>query len=470
MKVNPMRAITLFAILVALGCGDDAAPVDAADASSAPDTGRADGAPPDAGMARADVGIDSGPPLDYLPAFPGADGYGTETPGGRGGRVLVVDTLDWSGPGSFSEALYTPEPRIIVFAVSGVIDVPGDSGNLREEHSYLTIAGETSPGGITFRGGGAALHSYRGGLHDVVVRHLRFRGRDSYDNLALHTAHHIVIDHCDFSGGTDEAFDITFSHDYTIQWSTITNSGPTGQRYGALLAYAPTANISFHHNYSAHHAGRCAPHMHWASSGPTEGTRVDVVRNVFYNCGHGRVLHFSNSEGVGSVLVNVVGNTAKAGPTTPVEDTTFFTNFGSFIHLYAEDNVYEPDLPFFARAYHSPTIVDAPHEGSSLGHQDRIAARDDVLARAGAWPRDPMGERTVQQFFDGTGELGRVSDPLITDGPTAPADADRDGMPDAWETTQGLDPADPSDAVELHASGYAWVEVYLHERAAEILP
>src|SRR5262245_18680409 len=83
---------------------------------------------------------------------PGAEGFGTQTPGGRGGKVYVVTTLDWAGPGSFSEALLATEPRIITFAVSGVIDVPGGGVSvLSEENSFVTIAGQTSPGGITLR-------------------------------------------------------------------------------------------------------------------------------------------------------------------------------------------------------------------------------------------------------------------------------------------------------------------------------
>src|SRR6185503_18461068 len=97
------------------------------------------GGAPDAGAAR---------------AFPGAEGFGTETPGGRGGMVYIVTTLDWDGPGSLSEALLAKEPRIVVFRVSGVIDVPAGVSVLTEASSYVTVAGQTSPGGITLRGAG----------------------------------------------------------------------------------------------------------------------------------------------------------------------------------------------------------------------------------------------------------------------------------------------------------------------------
>jgi pectate lyase len=109
-----------------------------------------------------------------LPAFPGAEGFGTETPGGRGGRVIVVTTLASSGRGSLAEALSASGPRIIVFAVSGVIN--GPLPDLGAENSFLTVAGQTSPGGITISGEGTLLYSYRAGFHDAVFRFLRFRG------------------------------------------------------------------------------------------------------------------------------------------------------------------------------------------------------------------------------------------------------------------------------------------------------
>ena len=87
-----------------------------------------------------------------LPAFPGAEGFGTETPGGRGGPVLVVTNRNSSGPGSFREAMLTTGPRIIVFRVSGVIDLGGNI-SLTEAHSHVTVLGQSSPGGGTFVNG-----------------------------------------------------------------------------------------------------------------------------------------------------------------------------------------------------------------------------------------------------------------------------------------------------------------------------
>src|SRR5689334_563569 len=39
-----------------------------------------------------------------IPAFPGAEGFGASTPGGRGGKVIAVTNLSDEGPGSFRAA------------------------------------------------------------------------------------------------------------------------------------------------------------------------------------------------------------------------------------------------------------------------------------------------------------------------------------------------------------------------------
>ena len=112
-----------------------------------------------AGSAAADKGVK---------AFPGAEGWGAVSVGGRGGKVIKVTNLNASGPGSFAEACATDGPRIVVFDVSGVI-----RGNVKITKPHLTIAGQTAPGaGIIVEG---VISSYDLGVHDVIVRHLRVR-------------------------------------------------------------------------------------------------------------------------------------------------------------------------------------------------------------------------------------------------------------------------------------------------------
>ena len=78
-----------------------------------------------------------------IPAFPGAEGGGAYTPGGRGGKVIVVNSLADSGPGTLREACETGGARIVVFNVSGVIRLKTPI-NVRAP--YITIAGQTAPG------------------------------------------------------------------------------------------------------------------------------------------------------------------------------------------------------------------------------------------------------------------------------------------------------------------------------------
>ena len=449
--------------------GDDGATADGgtvvAEGSASGDGGDAPGDSSDAGDGSTG-GTAEDPNADGpLAAFPGAEGWGTDTPGGRGGRVMIVDTLSWDGPGSFSEALLTPEPRTIVFEVSGVIEVPEEVPGLDASHAFVTVAGQTSPGGITFLGGGAALTSYHADFHDGVFRHLRFRGETSYDNVTLAEVHHVVLDHCDFSGGEDETLDITYAHDVTVSWSTITNSGPGGQRYGFLLAYPPTDKISFHHNLSAHHVNRCGPHMHWGDGGaPDTGANIDLRNNVLYDCAFEQLFSITGPES-GSLAFNVVGNFGKSGPSTPVSDSVAILTMGAE-PTYAADNVYEDYAVF--HPWSEPTLLDAPHDAPPVTTTDPTTAYDEVLAAAEAWPRDAMNERTVAEVLDGTGQLGVVGDALIEDGPAPPPDTDRDGMPDEWEVAHDLDPAVDDSAGDIDDDGWTNLEEYLHARAIAV--
>lgn len=401
-------------------------------------------------------------------AFPGAEGFGGDTPGGRGGRVIVVDTLDWEGAGSLSEALLATEPRIIVFRVSGVIQV-SNGVSLSEANAFVTVAGQTSPGGITLAGSpDMFIGNYQNNFHDGVFRFLRFRGNGNYDNIAFNEAHHLIFDHCDFSGATDETFDITHAHNVTVQWSTISNSDSSGQNYGALIAYKPTANFTFHHNLFAHHGGRCAPHMHWTDGVPAEGAIVEFSNNVVYNCGFDAIMyHNTPDEGSDRLWFNLVGNYFKGGPDTPA---------GAYGYaLPGQSNVFEYDT-----VYEGYSIWSAWDDTVAL--QDRVAAPEPtlqsaadayerVLTLAGAFPRDPMNARTVEEVRNGQGTLGIFNDALLDDAPAVPEDADLDGMSDDWELALGLDPQDPSDAAgDLNGDGYTNIEEYINELVTSQLP
>ena len=179
--------------------------------------------------------------------------------------------------------------------------------------------------------------------------------------MAFNPVYNLVIDHSDFSGGADETFDIDASHDFTVQWSTILNSKspPNSQNYGALIAYRPTTNITFHHNFSAHHGGRCGAQFHWAGSGtlPPDGVKLDLRNNVFYNCGFQQIYRQDEAPAEGTNW-NLIGNYAKAGPNTPAGSMIF----GLDGTLHMVDNMYPGHsiISIFYEPHLSPPAPSVP--------------------------------------------------------------------------------------------------------------
>jgi hypothetical protein len=390
------------------------------------------------------------------PAFPGAEGYGAVTPGGRGGRVIVVTNTNAGGAGSLLAAMLATGPRIIVFQTSGVINLGSASIRLEPEtRSFVTVAGQTSPGGITLTSSsGTPLNSGYTACrwHDGIFRFIRFRvvrntgGNGGDHACAFYQAKRFIFDHCDFSGGDDENFDFMYTGDFTVQWCTVANSGPGGQRYGFLMNGSkdpdfPQQNISIHHNLLANHAKR-GPEIHWGYGALTvpDSGRFDFRSNIMYNIGVYGV-YFSV---VPSILtVNLVGNYFKTGPITDYEYTPPVAPNDS-MHVFIQDNYWEspgktsstalsitsrldPDT-IMRTQYQMPTIVQTPWNFAPVTTTPAHVTYDTVLARVGAFPRDSMNRRTVQDVINTTGRLGDCDEPYITSGPAAPADADMDGI------------------------------------------
>jgi pectate lyase len=164
-----------------------------------------------------------------LPAFPGAEGFGADTPGGRGGRVIEVTSLQDSGQGSLRSAIEAEGPRIVVFRVAGIIEL---QSTLKISNPYITIAGQTAPGGgITLRDISINVDPLLDiQTHDVVVRYLTFRAGPPAAGDAVnisvstqtwdHNVHHIIVDHNSMSWGVDQVFATWYDvHDLSIQWN-----------------------------------------------------------------------------------------------------------------------------------------------------------------------------------------------------------------------------------------------------------
>jgi pectate lyase len=194
--------------------------------------------------------------IPSIPAFPGAEGYGAMTRGGRGGKVIMVTNLNDTGPGSLRDACETEGPRIVVFTVSGTITL---ESRLRISNPYITIAGQTAPGeGICIKKYPLSINA-----SEVIIRYIRVRlGDETGDDAdAISGRYHknIILDHVSASWSIDETVSIYYCENVTVQWCLISESlydaghvkGAHG--YGGIWG----SNYStYHHNLLAHHSSR----------------------------------------------------------------------------------------------------------------------------------------------------------------------------------------------------------------------
>jgi len=434
-----------------------------------------------------------------LTAFPSAEGWGCDTPGGRGGKVMIVTNLNPDGPGSLQAACAAEGPRIVVFAVSGVI-----SNTITIENSNITIAGQTAPGaGITIEG----MLVSKPGISDIVVRYLRVRPppvrsvifpeRDGggalavrlrkigvemknphenwyaeYDGVKMTRARNVVLDHLSCSWSDDELVSLCETHHITVQWCTLEETAVgSHQKYngchnfGLFSAYNEEGDfISVHHNLFANNSRR---------NPAIRDGMADVRNNVVYNFLAG-MSHDTN----GHKDFNIIGNVFLSGPcnkTATPATARWSGKPGKPLELTPKTAAY------FIRdnwmdGKPVEVVLDQPRQEpfpmppvTTLPADQVLEA---VLGRAGAFPRDAVTRRTIQDVRDGTGDWGR-REPKgglmegLTPGP-APLDTDRDGMPDDWEKKNGLDPA-KDDSVKVMSSGYTAVEVYVNELAEKLV-
>lgn len=413
---------------------------------------------------------------DKLLAFPGAEGFGRHSQGGRGGQVLFVTSLaDYIPgeqdpiPGSLRLACLTKGPRTILFRTSGTIAL---KTTLTISEPFLTIAGQSAPGdGICLRDEGITITA-----HDVIVQYLRVRPGDlpgpaakasgktyAPDAISLGTpAHNVIIDHCSASWSIDECLSVSGAGitDVTVQWCLISEAlddsfhpkGPHG--YGSLLR--TNGNLSFHHNLYAHHRSRS----------PRPGTYGDG--SILLDFRNNVVFNSTGYSAADPVRMNYVGNYIKrdrGGAFNVGGDTTNIYVDGNLLvdaagqpksgaeivrHLTADHRAAKP--------YHAPPIFSTSAE----------TAYKQVLISCGATlpKRDPVDQRVIQDVRDGTGNLINSQQqvggwPALQTG-GAIADRDHDGLPDDWEENHGLGPDSPANAQKVTADGYTHLEHWLH--------
>lgn len=446
-----------------------------------------------------------------LPAFPGAEGFGAVAVGGRGGRVIAVTNLNDSGPGSFRAAVTATGRRTVVFRVDGTIDLLSDINITGEAMSYLTIAGQTAPGGgIQTR---YKTINITDGAHDIVIRYLRHRrgwapAIDSSSNnngpgFSIYSynapVYNIILDHNSFAWAQDDTSTWNFVHDVTWQWNILaeaknTHTGPSDLKgingKGNIHGTEPgngmaLSNISVHHNFMINNYSR-NPVL--SGNGP-----IELVNNLIYNyAAFGTQIQNRG----GGTLLNIIGNYYKAGPDTFVkryailvdQATTYGVGTYSFEQtagsMYVRDNL-------------SPQRTDSSQpEWNVVGYcastgEYCTAAAPTSFQRSTPWAssrfpisvisaanvptvilngvganlpsRDTTDARLVREYQTGTGSIHAYNDwPTLAKG-TAPVDSDGDGMSDIWETAHGLNPKNVADGTVIAPNGYTNLENYLNE-------
>ncbi len=404
--------------------------------------------------------------------FPGAQGYGVETPGGRGGKILKVSNLNDEGPGSLRSAVEASGPRIVVFEVGGYINLHSE---LAITNPFITIAGQTAPEpGITLRN-----RRLRIGTHDVVIQHLRSRPGDApgkadelddRDALTIqdfnNPIYNVVIDHCSFSWSVDEVVGLWGYRDKRLSDITISNSiiseglnrslHPRGPHSKGLLIGDYSKRVTLIRNLISSSADRNGPLFKGGTSGI-------VLNNLVYNGGNSYRLGFADDYNAGPSKVTAVGNLWIDGPAYPTRGPVWFNSnvkAGTEIYLSGNKIVQQTGFPVPIvennTGWGNPVVTIPPLWIQDLKVWEVNQVESGVLANAGARPaqRDVIDERIVREVRTRTGR--------IIDSPK-----DVGGWPDLSDTYRPFEiPEDPTRDHNLNA--YSPIEEMLHRMAEQV--
>jgi len=456
-------------------------------------------------------------PQANIPAFPGAEGGGKFSFGGRGGKVYVVTNLNDDGPGSFRWACEQGGARVVVFNVAGIIRLQTP---VIIRAPYISIEGQTAPGdGVCIAGETVWVNT-----HDVVIRYMHFRRGETNvgrrdDAIGGNPVGNIMIDHVSASWGLDENMSM-YRHMYndstgkiedklgtvniTIQNSIFSESLDTwNHAFGSTLG---GENCSFIRNLWADNTGR-NPSVGWNGI-------FNFANNVVFNW-----VHRSMDGGDYRAQFNIINNYFKPGPATPKDNAVGHRivkpeagrsklKYLVFGRCYVNGNIMEgydnvtknnwdggvqvEELPNTAQ-YTPYMKVDEPLPMPAFTIIPAKEAYEYVLENAGATlpRRDAVDQRITEQVRTGkisylpnvkvpekqfehrrlpldSYKIGIITDVSQVGGyPTYKGtpykDSDNDGMPDEWESKHGLNPRDAADAsLDRDKDGYTNIEEYLN--------
>ena len=451
-------------------------------------------------------------------AFPGAEGGGMYTTGGRGGKVIHVTNLNDSGKGSLRAALNESGARTIVFDVAGLIDL---KSQLNIAKGDVTIAGQTAPrDGICIKGFATYVKA-----SNLIIRFVRFRmgdeNKQESDAIWGRYFENIILDHCSMSWSVDECSSFYANRNFTMQWCILTESlcnsvhGKGSHGYGGIWG---GKDASFHHNLLANHKSRNPRFDHpevYDNYVETHRGNVDYRNNAVYNWGD------NSTYGGEGAWFNMVNNYYKPGPAS--KDRKYFldangiytsskTNYG-YPLLYLTGNVHtkygditsDNSKGVYWHDHQTNTPPDASKLISSqlelkgpsgepvyTSTHPAETAFEMILAYGGAsLSRDSVDDRACKDAKEGKATFsdgGNGSKNGIIDTQTAvggwPAyeadaseldrtkDSDSDGMPDWFEDKFGLDRSDPADGNAMTLDPYRRytnLEMYLHYIVKDIV-
>lgn len=413
-------------------------------------------------------------------AFPGAEGFGRFTSGGRGGSVIAVTNLNDGGVGSLRAALEATGPRTIVFRISGIIELQSE---LFLNQGDITIAGHTAPGaGICIKNYPLIIAA-----DNVIIRYLRSRPGDEKkfegDAISCIGNRNIIIDHCSFSWGIDEVASFYDNENSTVQWCLISESLNHSYHHKGDHGYGGIwggKGASFHHNLLAHHSSRNPRFNGSRTHGKPEKEIVDFRNNVIYNWGD------NSSYGGESGNHNLVGNYYQFGPASRHKNRIVQPWDAKGKWYIADNFVYGfPRITANNWAggvqgkFAKQVRIEAPHPVAPVETQVAEYAYRIVLENVGAIlpARDSIDIRIIEEvkartaryggiWGDGSGIIDsqtQVGGYPILCSTLAPKDTDHDGMPDDWEMAYGLNPANPDDRNDdRNGDGYTNLEEYLN--------